>query len=523
MRQHRWIRRGGPALTALCAVALVAPHAAALDKPEPYEVSDEAKKVKGTSSSADAPRIGTGLISDTIKPGEEKFYSVILDAKSSAHVTGTAVPTPGSKVSFKDGIEVSLQSTSGTDCGSEKVSATGETAYPMTALASRLVGPDSDEDCLAKGPYLVHVKRDPAPGSDPGAWPLELSYMKEPGLKGSIPAPRPGTDEETDENNKRPAPPTGKAKQARGGTGFNDARAVGNGVWKDRLRPGETRYYRVPVDWGQRLFAGVEVPNSPQKELSMFIGQGFRMNVFNTARASLYRESFKSYNGDGGKFDRYTNPVRYENRFAGDASQTRFGGWYYVAVTANSELAKAFPKGMPLTLRIAVKGEPKGAPEYDGDAAAAGIGVGDEDREVAEKGQTAAEASDSANMKTFGYAGIGAGAALIAVLAAWLLLARRRAARATAGAPGGPWPPQPPQGGFGGVPGQPTVQLGQPVQSGQPVQPVQSGQPGFSGQPQPPYAGGYPPGGQSVPPGPSAPSQGGGDRAPDRQGPGAAP
>lgn len=507
VRQHRWIRRAGPAIGALCAVALTAPAATALDKPRAYEISEDAKSVKGTSSSADAPTIGPGLYSDTIRPGEEKFYAVTLDAKSSAHFTGTAVPQPGSKVGLEDGIEVDLQNTNGDSCGSEEVGVTGETAYPLTGLASRIAGEEDDEECAEKGPYLLRVKRNEAQGSSPAAWPVELSYLKEPGLKGSIPAPKPGTDEETDDNNKRPTPPTGKAKTAKGGTGFNDARAVGTGVWKDRLRPGETRYYRVPVDWGQRLYARMEVPNPAVSGDDLtFLSNAYRMNLFNTARASLTSEEFQSYSGEGGKADRYTNPVRYENRFADGASHTRFGGWYYIAVTVNAEMAQAFPKGTPITLRVAVKGEPKGEPTYDGDAAAAGIGVSDEDREMADKGQTAAEASDSASMKTFGYIGIGAGAALLAVLAAWLLLARRRAAPAGAGAPGGPWPPQP-QGGFG--------QPGQPGPTGFPGQPQPGSQSGPSqGQP---YGGSYAPGGPTVP-------LQGGERAPDRnQGPGSAP
>lgn len=450
VRQHRWIRRAIPVVGAVCAVAVGAPGAVALEKPRAYKVSEDAKSVEGTSSSADAPGITPGLHTDTIGPGEEKFYTANLDAKSSAHFTATAIPQPGSKVGLEDGIEIELQNTNGDSCGEEEVGVKGETAYPLTGLASRIIGKEDDEACAEKGPYLLRVKREEAQGSSPADWPVELSYVEEPGLKGSIPAPHPGTEDETDENNTRPAPPTGKAKTAKGGTGFNDARAIGDGVWKDRLRPGETRYYRVPVDWGQRLYARMEVPNAAKSDTgSTYISDGYRMNLFNTARASLYSEEFESFNGDGGKFDRYTNPVRYENRFADEAAHTRFGGWYYIAVTANAEMAEPFPKGTPVTLRVAVKGDSKGAPEYDGDAAAAGIGVSDEDREMADKGLTAAEAEKSGTMKTFGYVGIGAGAALIVVLAAWLLLARRRAAAAPRGAQ---WPPQPPQNGYGGQP-----------------------------------------------------------------------
>ena len=453
-----------------------APEAAALAKPKPYEISEDAKKTAGASSSADAPQVEPGLFRDRIGPGEEKYYAVNLDAKSSAHVTATAIPTPGTKVTFRDGLTLTLQNTNGDSCGTSDVSGSGETAYPITVKASRLIGDQNSESCREKGPYLVHLERKAGRTSD--SWPVELSLKREPGLKGSIPAPVPGTEGETDDNNARPTPPSGTAKSAKGGTGFNDARALDSGVWKDRLRPGETRYYRVPVDWGQRLYARTEIPNSQARGSapSGYIGNGFRMNLYNPARGALYNEEFQSYDGDGAKFDRYTNPVRYENRFADDASATRFAGWYYIAVTAGTDMAQPFPEGTPVTLRVAVKGKAKKGPAYDGDAGAAGFGVSDEDREMAAEGLTAAEVQHNNTLRTVGYTGIGAGAALILVLAAWMLLARRRPATAVPSATGplpqaGPWPPHQPTG---------------PTESTQPTQPYppqQYGGPGEYGRP----------------------------------------
>ncbi|WP_405804593.1 hypothetical protein [Streptomyces sp. NBC_01187] len=442
-----WTGRAGAVVAALCAVAVIspAPGAAALAKPKPYEISGDARKTAGASSSADAPQIKPGLFHDRIGPGQEKYYAVNLDAKSSMHVTATAVPTPGTKVTYEDGLKLTLQNTNGDSCGTMDLSAGGDTAYPLTASAARLIGDENSESCREKGPYLVRLERDEGSGSGPGSWPVELSLKKEPGLKGSIPAPYPGTEDETDDNNKRPTPPSGTAKSAKGGTGFNDARALDSGVWKDRLQPGETRYYRVPVDWGQRLYARTEVPNSPAEEgtiSSTYISKGFRMNVYNPARDALYDENFQSYDGDGAKFDRYSNPVRYENRFADEASGTRFAGWYYIAVTAGPEMAEPFPKGTPVTVRVAVKGKAKKGPAYDGDAVAAGFGVSDTDREMAEKGLTAAEVEHNDTLRTVGYTGIGAGAALILVLAVWMLLARHRAAAPAPVTAPGPWPTQ---------------------------------------------------------------------------------
>lgn len=450
-----WRRTGG-LLAALCAgasaVGLAAPHVWAAEKPHPYATAQDAKSVSGTASSSDAPTVGNGLFTDRIKAGQEKYYALDLDDSSDVHVAATLAPGPGTKVTYDDGVEVTLENTDDVSCGEDDASIAGDTAFPVTAYAARLIGDTDDDSCREKGPYLIHVVRKEGSSSDPSAWPLELSVMTEPGLKGSIPEPRPGTDEETDDNNTRPTPPSGTAKAVEGGTGFNDARAVGKGVWKDRLQAGETRWFRVPVDWNQRLYARMEVPNSTAKKdgSTRYVSNGFRLNLYNPARGPLYdSEEFQSYDGGGADFDRYTNPVRYENRYADDASATRFAGWYYVAVTAGPEMAQGFPKGTPVTLRVAVKGTPGPGPKYDGDAKAAGFGVSDEDRDMAAKGLTEVEAETNATLRTVGWSGIGTGAGLVAVLAAWTLIARRRTAPAATGG-AGPWPPRQP-----GTPGTP--------------------------------------------------------------------
>ncbi|WP_431980725.1 hypothetical protein [Streptomyces qinglanensis] len=431
---------------------------AAAGTPRAYEPAADAQQITGAASSADAPEVAPGLFTDRIRLGQEKYYTLDLDAQADVHVTATAVPEPGSKVTFQDGLKVTLENTDGDSCSEGSAVGNGDTAFPLAATASRLMGDPADEECRTAGPYLVHVVREEGGNSDPSSWPLELSVMAEPGLKGGIPAPRPGAEQETDAHNTRPAPPSGPADARSGGTGFNDARALGDGVWKDRVRAGETRWFRVPVDWGQRLYVRTELPNSARRSGtgpgtgSRYVPHGFRMNVYNPVRTPLYDEDFQSYDGDGAEFDRYSNPVRYENRFLDAASGTRFAGWYYVAVTVGPDMTTPFPDGTPVTLRIDVRGRAQQGPEYDGDAAAAGFGVSGRDREMAEKGLTEAQAEHSATLRTVGWAGIGAGVALLLVLALWLLLARRRAR--TAGypvpdpyAPAAPLPHHSPYGG----------------------------------------------------------------------------
>ncbi|WP_432092314.1 hypothetical protein [Streptomyces sp. bgisy100] len=429
------------ALAALCAVAAV-PGTAVADGAQglaEYRTAEGAQAVEGTASSANAERIEPGIYTDSIGRGETRYYSVTLDATSTAFVSAVAVPKPGTRVEdYSDSLDVVLEDNDGNECGSGEVSFTGNgMAYPMGNHATRRIGADVLQ-CQRRGPYFLKVERGGKATSDPGRWPIEIRYMSEPGLKGGASAGQePGSW-----STATPAPLTGTAarKEARGGTGFNDARSVAEGIWKDRIRPGETRFFRVPVDWGQRLNLSAELPNAAggqQGVSAPFITEALGLTVYNPARGLVDDDNFAAYQGKQTAATLFTAPVEYGNRFRTETGVPPMcvAGWYYLAVSLHPKTEAFFPKGADLTLRVDVKGEPKAAPRYRGDAVKAGFGVSDEDREMAEQGQTAAESERSDSRQLVAVAGFGAGTVLLLGLGAWTLAARRRATRAPAGAP----------------------------------------------------------------------------------------
>ncbi|MBB1242435.1 hypothetical protein GL263_02425, partial [Streptomyces durbertensis] len=411
-------------------------HATDADKrPAAYEAASSAKPVTGTASSADAPRLDTpGWYRDTIGRGEEKYYAVELDDSSTAYLAALAHPEPGTKVGgFGDGLRMELSTTDGRNCRSNGDAAfRGDgAAYPVGDHAARRIGGD-DTNCQKAGPYLFKVTRKDEPTSDPADWPLEIRYLLEPGLKGKTPAAPADTGEDTEP----PPPPGGEARKVDGGTGIGNAPAVGDGVWRDSLLPGETRFYRVPVDWGQQLFASVELPNAPRADDSdtsgsRFVSRALGANLFNPAGADLVAGNFTSYNGNQTAATLSTPLVAYGNRYeGGNVRDAGVAGWYTVAVTLDPALKRHFPASADITLRVRLAGEPQPAPAYDGDAAAGGFGVTDRDREAAEKGLTPAEAEATERggaRALLGWAAIGTGAALALGLLLWHLLARRRA------------------------------------------------------------------------------------------------
>mgnify|MGYP001940187692 CR=1 FL=1 len=68
--------------------------------------------------------------------------------------------------------------------------------------------------------------------------------------------------------------PIENAESVTGGTGFNDAVEISEGSYSDRIVPGEYRFYKIPVKWGERPVIKAKTPKSEVKEADS-IGFGF--------------------------------------------------------------------------------------------------------------------------------------------------------------------------------------------------------------------------------------------------------
>ncbi|MFJ8011926.1 hypothetical protein [Streptomyces sp. NPDC096339] len=410
--------------------------AAAVPKPLPeYRPAEGAKPVQGKPSTADAPQLAAGNVyADKLAPGERVYRLVLEQDQSNVYVSAVVRPAAGAKVSYGDGIEVEIMTTAGRSCpGSGGRAGFGYDPVPISAVGVRWGA--EDLDCAPGGVYYVKVTRTSAKGSDPGEWPLELRVQREPGRGPGGPTAAPSTWP----SGAAPLPGT-EAVGRSGGTGFNDARALGTGVWRDELRVGQTRWYRVPLDWGQQLGLGAELSAATMTKSFGSASGGLVVSLYSPFRG-LVSEKDTSYDGkQAGVTLGKTPPVAYENRFSNDKDvrNASIAGWYYVAVTMGAKAAEFTADGttVPLTLRVDLSGTPGKAPSYKEGPAAGGFGVGAQDREAAKAGLTAPEAADAADnasvMRVVAGAGFGTGTVLLLVLGGWMLLGRRGRATTSA-------------------------------------------------------------------------------------------
>ncbi|MEU7584198.1 hypothetical protein AB0B50_42200 [Streptomyces sp. NPDC041068] len=438
-------------VAALCVVAALPGRAGAAGTPSPYAFAEGAETVDGTTSNVEGHRLSPGKTYKSSLPRVgQRFYRLELTAEESAYVSVTAVPKPGTKVTYADGVEVSVQDADGNNCSpleaQEARYGSSESPRPITATAARRVGPD-EKSCEGAGTYYVAVERigDSAAARD--NWDLELHVASEPALRADG-----GTAPPRSWDSSTPVPPSGERKPREGGTSFNRARGLESGVWGAAIESGETLFYRVPVDWGQRLSVAAELGSSGgggerggagrgSARGTGYVSSALVMSLYNPVRAHV-DDADTAYDGKqkSAVMDPLP-PVAYENRFAltDEVAAMRFAGWYYLSVHLSPEVAEKLGAGpLELTLRVDVDGSPKPGPAYAGSPRPADeFGVTERDTAAAKRGETPAGSGaggvDEA-MVVLAAGGIGTGVVLLGILGVWTLVARRRAAVAASAA-----------------------------------------------------------------------------------------
>ncbi|MEV7090419.1 hypothetical protein AB0O07_31840 [Streptomyces sp. NPDC093085] len=409
-------------------MALPGPAWAAAGDPAPYAFDPGARSVTGATTTSEAPPLDTeGPYRDTIEPGEKRFYRLDIPKRTSDYVSAVAVPEPGTKVAYGDKIEVTVQNREGTNCSSNYANfgSQGQYARPLAAYAYRQLK-EGSPTCQETGTYYVVVERtsDVAKGSSAAPWAVELRHLVEPGLTETGPTQAPSQWPSAS-----PEPVTGPVRERAGGSGFAEAKGVEPGEWTTKIEPGASVFYRVPVDWGQQLFASADIGSSDGQG---YVSGALSLALYNPALGFVDSGSLAAYDGKqkSTALDPLP-PVAYENRFANRSGdrEMRFAGWYYLKVGLSPEVGEKFgQKPYGLTLRVNIKGTPKAAPGYDGPAGV--FSVTDDDRDAAGSGDAVADTARGDTMALVAAGGIGTGTVLLAGLGVWTLLARRRGARA---------------------------------------------------------------------------------------------
>ena len=185
----------------------------------------------------------------------------------------------------------------------------------------------------------MSVQFEPLPGNEAGTWPE--------GHGGSAPDPAPVAI--TD-----PRP-------VAGGNSFSGATEVTEGSFSDAIVPGEFRYYRVPVEWGQRpvvtMRTGPSVRDSPDTMYAAMYGP---------VRHGVASE-YVSFYEDGAELTAASDrPVNFTNRDANvGGARVAIAGEHYLAVSMNVQGRGPNGVEQPFEFAIRMDGEPGEGPDWE--------------------------------------------------------------------------------------------------------------------------------------------------------------
>ncbi|MFG2144100.1 hypothetical protein ACGFRG_07860 [Streptomyces sp. NPDC048696] len=391
-----------------------------------YRYDPGAQPVTGAASGQDGPRLDAGRIyRSTIGPGARISFQIALDGSGDAYVSAVAVPKPDEKVSSTDGIQLSLRDRDGNTCDSgSALFGSPEYPRPIAAYVSRGLS-RHQTSCQAAGTYSVLIERVGDQAAAHGAWGLELRQARERRTAPGGPSTAP-----THWSTASPPAPTGGGREIHGGAGFTDAPSMPQGEWRDRLRPGDTLFYRVPVGWDQQLSVTAVLARSGGNR---YVREALDLQLYNPALGPVVY-AYIGYDGSSAASTGFQPlaPVKYENRYStSDVSAAmRFEGDYYLAVSLSPGLADALgSEAYGVTLRVDVRGKAGPGPAYVGSSPGFGItGTGPAPGAAAGTDASATRHDDgSAGMRLLAAAGIGTGTLLVVGLGVWTLVARRRA------------------------------------------------------------------------------------------------
>ncbi|WP_029138662.1 VWA domain-containing protein [Nakamurella lactea] len=425
---------------------------------QPVPLRPSGIPIEGTPESSDAAPVmtpgsyldgsftrGSYSADGETKRGTVRYYRVPFAAGMTPWASATLIGDVRGEDYHSLGLRLTLVNGADDPClpaVERSTSPGGSDPLPLLTAQVGGVRPDSDdwaEACNAGTPVYLRAER-LGEYRFGAALPVELEFRAEPGVAGDD-ALEPGSVQDDLD----PPEPGGQVAPATGGSDFGSAvRLAPGSTISDTLVAGETRFYAVPLDWGQRLNyrltpTGVGTPvDAASETVSVQLRNPLRAPVAVGADGS---SSFRyQLDGDGvpqGLHGSSATAVRYGNRSADDDKVRGFAvaGSYYLVLSL-SPSDEAAQLTVPFTLTVATPTDPQAA-----EAAPQYLPAEDSGRTrtpptsvspMATDDRTAADAAGVAGSATPGWVWGLAGAAAALLIAALVALLRRRTVRSGA-------------------------------------------------------------------------------------------
>ncbi|GAA5050821.1 vWA domain-containing protein [Nocardia callitridis] len=330
--------------------------------------------ITGTETYNGAPVATPGQYLDTLGQKRAQYYAVDVPQGATAYF-GATVSFPRVQHDAPNGdtsaLAVRVYDADGADChGFESESVVNSSHGAALTISKTWDGAteakSGDRKCRGGGRYYFSLEWSTVADNMPERTPVELLVGIEPAVTDPGPATATGDSPFTE--------PTGEPTAAVGGGSFNVAGTLpSSGSYTDTLQRGEFVFYRVRLDWGQGLAYRVRYEGTGSRGVDGI--SNATTTLYSPFRAEI-DHSFTSYTGETTALPNNdpaltTAKVRYANRTA-DAHEDRsqsVPGWYYIAVKLGPAREESAGTPVPISIDVAVSGQPEPGPIYQSNTA----------------------------------------------------------------------------------------------------------------------------------------------------------
>ena len=331
--------------------------------------------VEGTVDQAGAPQIGPGQYKDTYDASNTPRYYRITRTPGSTVTASIATIVRPYPVQNRDIWTLTLATVDGTPCATS--SATSGTYRATTVLGGAVVTSQVDRFSGSPGPpacadeaelLLSLARTSPLGNSDEVS--VEVVIAEEPPISNLAALPEPDLDYTGRADAVRAR---GLAPSRLGGTSFSNSTEITPGSWADSVATGETVFYRVRLEPGQRLRVTAETP-APRTPWQLGSADALttRVNVYSPARVSLTEQTAIMQGRGAGRVTAASPQLRVRNRevpppaswLDPNVTTAAIAGDYFISLQLDPLQAYLSGRVMQVRLSLAIDGEVSGQPQY---------------------------------------------------------------------------------------------------------------------------------------------------------------
>lgn len=361
---------------------------------EPQEYGFSGKQVTLATATTGGPELKAGVYRTELpNDGSPRSFTINRNQMRTflASVLTDEREGKSLKVTGEHKTEVKIVDPKGESCSSTSQSLSKDDPASILALT---IGVDDDEEVSRGSGYFssscreatklsISISHTAVPSS--GRTKAEILLTDEPKATGTL-----GSAATAAQTGELRAPDGSLRDEVEAGTGFGDAATLTTGTYPVKLTVGARQFYRVRLDWGQRLAATVTVPGRDSNfgspiavDVSAALWSPQRVRLEARPKDYDYSDSV-SMSANMSKVNTigtYTAPVLWANRKAesGAAEQvpldsleyTTTPGWYYLTIwtrpsrySSSDEPMPDKVSAIPADLNIAVVGAAQNGPTF---------------------------------------------------------------------------------------------------------------------------------------------------------------